>query len=287
MTLGNTIWENGIADEEFYYFFLNTKLECISAYDLTFNNNKWEFTLETSKYPDMTKIIIDVLYGDENSTATCTKNSDNQKILCVVDKESQSKSTLVKIKKNKTSKSTITWNNLHEDKDIIMITELNVINVTEKYYSGGKWSFKMYLESSDLPLNTKVKIDLFYEGRESTGTCILNDEDFFLCMPDEGNQSSEDKIRINTTKKFGSVIFINPNENLLFEETNVNTEEEEKNKNGSILIIILSILGSLVAIAGLIILFIYLRKKYFNKYGQLEADNQNKEANTIQTFRKK
>ena len=236
----------------------------------------------------MTKIIIDVLYGDENSTATCTKNSDNQKILCVVDKESQSKSTLVKIKNNKTSKSTITWNNLHEDKDIIMITQLNVTNVTEKDYSGGKWSFKMYLESSDLPLNAKVKIDLFYEDRESTGTCILNDEDFFLCMPDEGNQSSEDKIRINPTKKFGSVTFINPYENLLFEETNVNTEEEEeKNKNGSILIIIFSILGSLVAIAGLIILFIYLRKKYLNKYGQLETDNQNKETNTIQTFRKK
>ena len=58
----------------------------------------------------MRKIIIDVLYGDEQSTATCTKNSNNQKILCVIDKESQNKSTLVKINKNKSSESTITWN---------------------------------------------------------------------------------------------------------------------------------------------------------------------------------
>ena len=176
MVLGNTIWKNGIVDEDFYYFFLNTNLDCISAYDLTFNNNKWEFILETSNYPDMTKIIIDVLYGNKASTATCTKNSDNQKILCVVDEDYQSKSTLVKIKKTKTSKSTITWNNLDEDKDIIMITELNVTNVTEKDYSGENWSFKMYLESSDLPLNTKVKIDLFYDNEPvftKTGITLL------------------------------------------------------------------------------------------------------------------
>ena len=75
----------------FVLFFLNSELDFISAYDLTFDNNKWEFTLEASNYPDMTKIKIDVLYGNEGSTATCTKNSDNQKILCIVDKEIQNK----------------------------------------------------------------------------------------------------------------------------------------------------------------------------------------------------
>lgn len=129
---------------------------------------------------------------------------------------------------------------LQEDKDIIMIAELNVTNVKEKNYNREKW-FKMYLENSDLSLNTIVKIDLFYKDRESTGTCILNDENFFLCIPDEENQSSKGKIRINPIKKFGSVTFINPKNKFLFEGENPETdnkEEEENNKNGPILTIV-------------------------------------------------
>ena len=41
-----------------------------------------------------------------------------------------------------------------------MVTSINPANISEVKYEHNKWSFKMYLEDSDLPLFTKVKIDL-------------------------------------------------------------------------------------------------------------------------------
>ena len=54
----------------------------------------------------------------------------------------------------------ITWIILNEDKDIIMITSVNVANISEVKYEDNKCSLKMYSEDSDLPLFTRVKIDL-------------------------------------------------------------------------------------------------------------------------------
>ena len=82
-----------------------------------------------------------------------------------------------------------------------MITD-NVTNIGEAEYDGDKWSFKMNLDASDLSPSTKVKMDLLYGNRDSTGACILNNErTFFSCVYDEEEQSNEDKFRITYIKK--------------------------------------------------------------------------------------
>ena len=213
-------WKNTETNEDFYYFYLETKLEFVSVDNLEFNqNNKWQFKLKTSNYPENYKIIVDVLYGGQSSTATCVKHPINSEFkLCVVDNDSQSKSSLVKLNHIKSSKSTITWNSLGSAQDIITFASLNVKSVKGRIYQNSKWSFKMYLENCDLPLNSKVKIDLNYGGA-STATCSLNAENILTCVPDKDPQSEEDKFTITYSQSLGTVTYSSSEANLLFVES--------------------------------------------------------------------
>ena len=224
-TLTSITWTNTEGNEDYYYFYLNTELEYISADKLKFNSDSiWQFNLETSLFPEKTKVIIDILYDGESSTATCTiesKDTNVQKmfLLCLVDNASQSKSKLVKINHNKTQKSTITWNNLGSDSDIITVATLNVLSVKQLAYQNSKWSFKMNLQNCDLPLNSKFKIDLIYKDSASTGTCILKEENILTCEPDVNNQKNTDTFTINPTKTSGSITYSNSNNNLIIQSS--------------------------------------------------------------------
>lgn len=214
-------WQNSQTDVSFYYFYLKTKLNFISADQIKFTNNKWEFYLSTSNYPSKTKIIIDVLYGGVASTATCIKDST---ILCTVDNASQDKNTLVKINHNKSTKSTITWNNVLVDKDIIASAALNVQNVKRlSYQSNNKWEFLMNIASSNLPLNSAVQIDIEYTSggasQSTTATCILTEQTVLTCIPDVDNQAKTDTLTISSTKNKGSVTYTSDSDSLIIQNT--------------------------------------------------------------------
>ena len=214
-------WQNTETDNSLYYFYLKTKLNFISADHIEFTNNKWQFYLSTSTYPSKTKIIIDVLYGGVASTATCIKDST---ILCTVDNASQDKNTLVKINHNKSTKSTITWNNVLVDKDIIASTGLNVQSVKRlSYQSNNKWEFIMNIASSNLPLNSAVQIDIEYTSggatQSTTATCILTEQTVLTCIPDVDNQAKTDTLTISPTKSKGSVSYISDSDSLIIQNT--------------------------------------------------------------------
>ena len=205
-TTSTITWKNAEIEDVIYYFYLTTQLDFNSATNMIFSNNKWQFKLITSDFPDKTKIIIDILYNNEASTATCVKESE---ILCTVNKDSQSSNSLVKINHNKGSTSTITWNELSEDKDIYMETTLNVESVGKlSYKNTNKWEFLMYLTGCDLPLNSAVKIDIDYSGA-STATCILKSSNILTCMPDKDPQSDSDSFTITHSKNLGTVSYTN------------------------------------------------------------------------------
>ena len=219
--LTSITWKNTESNEDFYYFYLTTNLNFVSVDQLQFLNNKWQFKLKTSSYPEKYKIIVDILYDGQSSTATCVKDPSNSELkLCTVDNENQSKSSLVQLSNIKSAKSTITWNSLGSNKDIIIYDALNVNSVKGRAYENTKWSFKMILQSCDLPLKSNVKIDLNYISASSgqtsstTATCILYAEKMFTCIPDIDSQSNEDTFTIAFTKNLGSVTYTNSESNL-------------------------------------------------------------------------
>ena len=220
-TSSTVSWVNTETDNTFYYFYLVAGLDCNKAEHLKFEENKWKFELDTS-IPVKNKIIIDILYGDADSTATCVK--EYEKVLCTVDNESQNKNTLIKIKRNKSSKSTVTWKNLLDDKEIILDTQLNVESVKHlSYESNHKWEFKMNVIDCDLPLNSAVQIDLEYKSGSSTqsetATCILTSQTILTCIPDIDSQLASDTFTISSSKNKGSVTYSSTSDKLIFQDS--------------------------------------------------------------------
>ena len=86
--------------------------------------------------PDGSKIIIDILYDNLPSTATCYYI--NPKINCTVNEESQDKYKLVKISHLKTEESTVTWSNLEEDKNLYLECQLTYIKSDNLRYENSK-----------------------------------------------------------------------------------------------------------------------------------------------------
>ena len=220
-TSSTVSWVNTQTDNTFYYFYLVAGLDCNKAEHLKFEDNKWKFELDTS-IPVKNIIKIDILYGDADSTATCVKEYD--KVLCTVDYASQNKNTLVKIKRNKSSESTVTWKNLLEDKEIIADTQLNVESVKHlSYESNHKWEFKMNVIDCDLPLNSAVQIDLEYKSGSSTqpetATCILTSQTVLTCIPDVDSQLASDTFTISSSKNKGSVTYSSTSDKLIFQNS--------------------------------------------------------------------
>lgn len=205
--LSSVTWKNTESDESFYILSLETTLSYKSANDMTFSTNKWQFSLDINEeLKDKTKMIIDILYDGQPSTATCIKNT---KILCIVDKDGQSKTILVKMNPTKTDKSTITWNNLSgNNEDIIAQKEIYVESVTSSYIEEkNKWEFKMKLQECDLPINSVVKVGLQKGGSPNTATCTLQSENMLICIPDVDTQESSDVFTIPSDSSIGSVTF--------------------------------------------------------------------------------
>ena len=193
--------------DTFYYLYLEAQLTLSSAQNLIFNTNVWQFDLSiTETLKDNTRFIIDVLYNNQPSTATCVKGAE--KISCTVNENEQNDSHLVIISPTKTSSSTITWKNVSVKKDIIMIKDgINVDSVKSLSYEDNKWEFKMNLVNSDLPVNSVVKIDIVYQSSPSTATCTTIAQDVLSCVPDIATQQSTDIFTLSSEKSQGSISY--------------------------------------------------------------------------------
>lgn len=152
-------WTNTNKDD---YFMISTaKLQFISANKLYFEDGKWKFDLSVTPLSSA-KVIIDILYGSEASTATCTGGRNNR-VSCIVDKESQSQNVLIKIKKEKPSgsASTVTWTSgLTKDTDIPLYTELNYQEAKNLRFENNNWNFDIYITDENIPTYAYIITDI-------------------------------------------------------------------------------------------------------------------------------
>lgn len=211
------IWKNAQENDDFFYFILETTLDFNKADRMTFISNKWKFNLETSNFPAKYKIIIDVLYNADASTATCIK--EITKTSCEVDKGGQSNSATIKIKKDKTS-GTITWNNVSEDKDIEILSgddikQLKFETVSDLSLNGNNWVFTVKLETTTLTeSDNPIEIDIKINDSKSKAQCSISISSLILTCS-KTKENSYDRIKL-----------INNNENPDINWTNLNNEIE-------------------------------------------------------------
>ena len=76
----------------------------------------------------------------------------------------------------------------------------------------------MYLNSyysSNIPLNSKTKIDIKYNEQKTTATCTYNNDYKLICIPDVEWQSNGDHFEIISDHEKGTLTFLNPDDNLI------------------------------------------------------------------------
>ena len=150
---------------EDYYIIRSAKLSLISVQNLYFKDNKWHFNISTTGLSSA-KVIVDIYYNTEATTATCYGGRGNM-INCVVDKDSQENSALIKLSKTKTESSTITWDNLNEDKKISLWTELTFEKTNNLHMVDNDWAFDIYIKDNNIPEGSFIIVDiklLYYYG---------------------------------------------------------------------------------------------------------------------------
>ena len=209
-------WENPLEELDSSLFYLEATLVYKSNGELTFKNNKWQFNLLTSAFPESTKIIIDIIYGGVASTATCIK--DNSITTCIVDDDSQSSSPIeIKISKDKEGQSTITWSGLTEDQVITSnpiddTKRLTFNKVYDLTLNGDVWEFKILLSDGNLEDFESIQIDIKFNDVIKTTQCKYTlDTKVLKC--ERAKSTSQDII-----------ILINRNENKKLVWTNLNSE---------------------------------------------------------------
>ena len=100
----SVLWTNENLED--YYILRNASVYLYSLDNLYYIDGKWHFTFKGSSLYSA-KLIIDILYNNNPSTATCY-GGKNYIVNCTVDNENQSKTALIKLRKEKSSLSTIT-----------------------------------------------------------------------------------------------------------------------------------------------------------------------------------
>ena len=137
------------------------------------NDNKWKFqiTKNSGNLPEDSKIVVDILYDNSPSTATCYFISSQ--INCTVDKDTQEKNKLVKLSQTKTEQSTVTWTNLGEDKNFYLECGLTYEKAENLRYENSNWAFDVYISNEDIPKFSVVKVDIYAGTYHDIAKCTV------------------------------------------------------------------------------------------------------------------
>lgn len=211
------IWKNEETNDDFYYFLLIISLKYESADLLSFINDKWKFNLHTSSFPARMKIIIDILYDNSDSTATCVKELLN--ILCTVDEANQNENAVIKIKHEKGSESTVSWNNLSEDKEISKLTETDIKELEFKsvydfILNEDNWEFKIELAKSNLQeSDNPIEIDIKFNDQLDKALCTITPPSLVLACT-KAKRNSNDRITLTNNIENIDLVWTNLNEDI-------------------------------------------------------------------------
>ena len=162
---GSVEWKKNLQSD--YRIFYSAQLCYRGAKELTFNDtdNKWYFNVNVVSSIMNAKIIIDILYGEKSSTATCISYFSPALFNCVVDEKDQSKKALIKMNKIKSEASTVIWKDLDNNDNITLVTDLTLSKtgfLKIKSKEDQIWTFDLFVEEENIPENSEIIIDVFY-----------------------------------------------------------------------------------------------------------------------------
>ena len=191
---------------------------------------KWSFEISLSSYGDylnQSRIIIDLIYNNINSSATCRYLNSyyEHKFLCIPDYSNQNINDSFNISKLK-NVSTVTFSNYNLR--IINLIFINATQIYDLHYDDGKWKFTIESENKIVAYNlTEIKtLDINIENYNDFAYCKIYGK-ILNCTVD-GNagklinltKHSEGDIKIMNIKDYYIPLKINYSLNYAYYDTN-------------------------------------------------------------------
>ena len=197
-------------NEDNLIILFSSKFTFIKAYDLTFNNNHWQFKLKVSNYnlPEKRSTMIDFIENKSYKTAICTMANG---ILECRSLDNDYSSYPVYLT-NKYS-SYVDWTNLNKDEPIYVSLYIILQNVFGCFMEN-KWKFNIKYQNGDTNYrnyyyNNHVLLDILVNNIEKTALCEIFNDNVLKCTSSHNNQNINDKIEIigNNEPNLGTVYF--------------------------------------------------------------------------------
>ena len=223
-TKGSVTWTN--LKEKIIYIPLNITLTYTRIIGGMFTN-QWSFiitaTYSDSEYcPSNSRVLIDILHNDEETTALCRRVKDNY-FYCVSNYETQSSTDVIKIISTKKYGS-VTWSSSFADVSIVegtfmqSETEMNFVDANNLNFANGRWGFNIIARSTNPDRTKKYKVDIIVKTssgttKKSTANCLIyiltnNPETMLSCVYADSNQNKDDLITIAYPKHDSSSLSI-------------------------------------------------------------------------------
>jgi hypothetical protein len=189
--------------------------------------NQWSFiitaTYSDSEYcPSNSRVLIDILHNDEETTALCRRVKDNY-FYCVSNYETQSSTDVIKIISTKKYGS-VTWSSSFDDVSIVegtfmqSETEMSFVDANNLNFANGRWGFNIIARSTNPDRTKKYKVDIIVKTssgttKKSTANCLIyiltnNPETMLSCVYADSDQNKDDLITIAYPKHDSSSLSI-------------------------------------------------------------------------------
>ena len=171
---GSVIWTN--LREKYIYIPLNTSLTFSETSGAIFTN-KWNFmilTTDSDSYPAYSKVLIDILHNDEETTASCSIVKDKY-LYCFSDFPTQSPDDQITIKYTKKYGS-ITWKTSFTDAPLVegtLATSQTTMIFKDAYnlnFANNKWSFTINAQATITNINRKARYPVDIIVKKSSDT---------------------------------------------------------------------------------------------------------------------
>ena len=190
------------------YMKLELNVELVNKLSFDSKNNKWSFQMIISyifNVPNNAKIKIDLIYNNEESTATCIfKKEYPYKFICTPDNSLQNENDVFSISLNKKI-GTISYTN---DAKILIFKKFGKLTFDKAYdlkFEENKWKFKIKLTENNLKIHDSIIIDIYHKGTQSTAYCIMDEDNLLSCESLYNTQSNDDYVCLRYDKKSETV----------------------------------------------------------------------------------
>ena len=202
------------------------KLE--DSLDIEYNYG-WSFKLKLKNYnsniniPTGSIFTIDINYDlNKEDLALCSeykRENDEFILLCIPQFDIPKKDLITLSTKEKSRYASIIFVPAITEENSYLFFYLDLIvdyvSMIEFDTSEQKWKFDMIVTEADIPINARIRLDLQFNEKNSTATCILKEMNKFECIVNELSQKNNDIISIWPIKIKGTVT-LTPPEKLKF-----------------------------------------------------------------------